>query len=170
MVVIKVTSSRYTDIRIRITLPKDPETCKSVSGYSTFLEDVPITANGKMQDCVTLSVTEAELVAAIMCVQDMLYTKKILDESMGLQVALPMTVYYVDNKGAKDLVNDWSVGSRTRHLDVRYHILRELKEASIVRVQWVSTHDNCTDMFTKNLPGPVLAKHTRTFSGDNPKV
>ena len=41
-----------------------------------------MTANGRMQDCVTLSVMEAELVAAIMCVQDMLYTKKIL-ESMG---------------------------------------------------------------------------------------
>jgi hypothetical protein len=147
---------------------KDPETRRSVSGYATFLEDAPVTANGRMQDCVTLSVTEAELVAAIMCVQDMLYTKKIL-ESMELQVALPMTLY-VDNKGAKDLVNNWSVGGRTRHMDVRYHFLRELKEANIVRVQWVSTHDNCTDMFTKNLPGPAFAKHTSTFCGDDPKV
>jgi hypothetical protein len=88
---------------------------------------------------------------------------------MGSQVALPMTLS-VDNKGAKDLVNKWSVGGRTRHMDIRDHFLHELKEATIVRVQWVSSHDNCTDIFTKILPGPVLAKHTRTFCGDNPKV
>ena len=60
------------------------------------------TAKSKMQDCVTLSVTEAELVAATNCVQDMIYTKKVL-ESVGLQVELPM-ILHVDNKGAKDLV------------------------------------------------------------------
>jgi hypothetical protein len=150
-------------------LREGPRDTWSVSGYATFLEDAHVTANGRMQDCVTLSVTEAELVAAIMCVQDMLYTKKVL-ESMELQVALPMTLY-VDNKGAKDLVNNWSVGDRTWHMDVRYHFLPKLKEANIVRVQWVSTHDNCTDMFTKNLPaGPVFTKHASTFCGDDPKV
>ena len=146
---------------------KDPETRRSVSGYATFLNDAPVTAKSKMQDCVTLSATEAELVAATNCVQDMLYTKKVI-ESIGLQVELPM-VLHVDNKGAKDLVNNWSVGGRTRHMDVRYHFLRELKEANIVRVQWVSTHDNCTDMFTKHLPGPVFNQHTRVFCGDDPK-
>ena len=144
---------------------KDPETRRSVSGYATFLNGAPVTAKSKMQDCVTLSVTEAELVAATNCVQDMIYTKKIL-ESVGLQVELPM-VLHVDNKGAKDLVNSWSVGGRTRHMDVRYHFLRELKETNIVRVQWVSTHENCTDMFTKNLPGPVFKQHTKVFCGDD---
>jgi hypothetical protein len=115
-----------------------------------------------------LSVTEAELVAATNCVQDMLYTKKVL-ESVGLLVELPM-VLHVDNKGAKDLVNNWSVGGRTRHMDVRYHFLRELKEKNIVRVQWISTHDNCSDMFTKHLPGPVFSKHTKVFCGDDLNV
>ena len=47
----------------------------------------------------------------------MLYIKKVL-ESIGLKVELPMMLY-VDNKGAKDLMNNWSVGGRTRHVDVR---------------------------------------------------
>ena len=144
---------------------KDPETRRSVSGYATFLNGAPVTAKSKMQDCVTLSVTEAELVAATNCVQDMIYTKKVL-ESVGLQVELPM-ILHVDNKGAKDLVNNWSVGGRTRHMDVRYHFLRELKESNTVRIQWISTHDNCTDMFTKHLPGPVFNQHTKVFCGDD---
>ena len=39
----------------------------------------------------------------------------------------------VDNKGAVDLANNWNVGGRTRHIDVRYWFLRELKEKSIVK-------------------------------------
>ncbi len=46
-----------------------------------------------------------------MCAQDMLYTKNVL-ELMGLKVRLPM-VLEMDNKGAVDLANNWSVGSRT---------------------------------------------------------
>ena len=144
----------------------DPETRRSVSGYATFLNGAPVTAKSKMQDCVTLSVTEAELVAATNCVQDMIYTKKVL-ESVGLQVELPMILHVVDNKGAKDLVNNWSVGGRTRHMDVRYHFLRKLKESNTVQIQWISTHDNCTDMFTKHLPGPVFNQHTKVFCGDD---
>ena len=46
---------------------KDPATCKSVSGWAVFLNGVPISMRSKMQDCTTLSVTEAELVAAMAC-------------------------------------------------------------------------------------------------------
>jgi hypothetical protein len=48
----------------------------------------------KMQEAVTLSVTEAELVAATTCIQEMIYTKKIV-ESMGLKVKLPMELYVI---------------------------------------------------------------------------
>ena len=142
---------------------KDPETRRSVSGYATFLNDAPVTMKSKMQECVTLSVTEAELVAATNCAQDMLYIKKVLN-SLGLRVELPM-ILYVDNKGAKDLMNNWSVGGRTRHVEVRYHFLRELKERNIIRINWVSTHENCADLFTKNLQGPIFKKHVQVFCG-----
>jgi hypothetical protein len=45
-------------------------------------------------EAVTLSVTEAELVAATTCIQEMIYTKKIV-ESMGLKVKLPMELYVI---------------------------------------------------------------------------
>ena len=72
----------------------------------------------KMQDCMTLSVTEAELVAAAACVQDMLFLMQLM-ESIGLTVKKTM-ILMVDNKGAKDLANNWSVGGQTWHIDVRY--------------------------------------------------
>ena len=87
---------------------KDPATCKSVSGWAVFRNGAPILMSSKMQDCTTLSVTEVELVAAMACTQDMLFSMRLL-ESIGLKVQKPM-VLMVDNKGAKDLANNWSVG------------------------------------------------------------
>jgi hypothetical protein len=87
---------------------KDPKTRKSVSGNSTFLCGAPIIQRSTMQRIVALSVTEAELFAATNNVQDMLYTKRII-ESLGLHVQLPM-ILEVDNNGVVGLVNNYSVG------------------------------------------------------------
>jgi hypothetical protein len=91
------------------------ETRRCVSGIITFLCGAVIALRSKMMPMVALSVTEAELFAAVMCLQDMLFIMRII-ESMGLRVKKPM-ILEIDNKGAKDLVNNWSVGGRLRHVE-----------------------------------------------------
>jgi hypothetical protein len=127
---------------------KDIETRRSVTGYIVFLNEAPVAANSKMQEAVTLSVTEAELVAATHCYQEMLYVKKVL-ESIKISVKMPM-ILRMDNKGAKDLINNWSFGGRTRHIDVRYLFLREAKERNMVKIEWILSQNNPNDLFTKN--------------------
>jgi hypothetical protein len=51
---------------------KDTKTRRSVTGYIVFLNGAPAAAKSKMQEAVTLSVTEAELVAATHCYQEMI--------------------------------------------------------------------------------------------------
>jgi hypothetical protein len=140
---------------------KDMQTRKSVSGYATFLNGALVTAKSKMQECKTLSVTKAELLAATNCIQDMLYTRNIF-ESMGLKIKLPMKVE-LSNKGAKDIINNWSIGGRTRHVGVRFNFLRELKENGIIEIQWINTHENCSDILTKNLPVRYIQQTFQTF-------
>jgi hypothetical protein len=142
---------------------KDPDRRRSVSGYSTFLCGAPVTMKSRMQGCVTLSVTEAELVSATQCAQDMLFIMRIL-ESIGLKVQKPM-VLEIDNKGAVDLAHNWSIGGRTRHDSVRQNFLRELEEQEIVTVKWIPTSENSADLFTKNLPGPLFNKHVSVYCG-----
>jgi hypothetical protein len=57
-----------------------------------------------------------------MCSRHVTYVRHIL-ESMGLKVKLPM-ILEMDNKGAVDIANNWSIGGRTRHVDVRQCFLR----------------------------------------------
>ena len=83
------------------------ESVKSVTGYYTTLNRAIISYKSKGQTATTLSVTKSELVAAIDCVQDLLFERRVM-ESIGLRVRLPM-ILSVDNRGVVDLVNNWSV-------------------------------------------------------------
>jgi len=141
------------------------ETRRSVNGWSTFLHTAPISQRSKMMPIVALSVTESELFSATLCAQDMLFEMRVLN-SIGLKVKLPMKLY-VDNRGAKDLCNNWSVGGRTRHIEVKQFFLRELKECGILETEWLSGDDMTSDIFTKNLAGPLFNKHASAFVGED---
>jgi hypothetical protein len=143
-------------------------TRRSVSGWAVYLEGAPISAKSSMQKTVALSVTEAELMAAVSCAQDMMYAKRTL-ESLGLQVQLPM-VLEIDNKGTVDLINNWSVGGRTRHVETRQLFLRGLKEQGIFIVRWIAGAENEVDLFTKNLPSKLFGKHRVKYNGEDEGV
>ena len=102
---------------------KDQQTRRSVSGCSALLHPCPVMFRSATQKHVALSMTEAELYVAVLCAQDMLYVKHVL-ESQKLKVKFPM-VLEVDNQGVVALANNWSVGGRMRHVEVRQCFLRE---------------------------------------------
>ena len=72
-----------------------------------------------MMPVIALSVTEAKLYAAVQCVQEMIFIWRLL-LSLGLQVKLPM-VLEVDNKGAVNFINRWSVSGQTRHIETKQY-------------------------------------------------
>jgi hypothetical protein len=65
-----------------------------------------------------------------------------------------------------DLTHNWSVGGRTRHVEVRQYFLRDLKEENVIVAKWISGDNNSSDMFTKNLGGPLFEKDLTTYCGD----
>ncbi len=73
----------------------------------------------------------------------------------------------IDNKGACDLINNWSVGGRMRHVEVKQWFLRELKEQGLIETIWISTDEIPSDLYTKNLGGPTFSKHTTVFCGED---
>ena len=116
------------------------------------------------QKTVALPSCEAEMNAAVLCVQDMIHQKNTL-ESIGLRVELPM-VLEMDNRGAIDLINSFSVGGCTRHIAVKQCFLQELKEAKVLVVKWIAGSENEADMFTKNLDGPLFKRYAEQLLGE----
>jgi hypothetical protein len=145
---------------------KDPVKRRSVSGFCSFLEGCVLNTKSRMQPITSLSVTEAELVAATECAQDLLFAKNVL-ESIGLKVRTPMNLN-IDNSGCIDLICNWSAGGRTRHMDTRMYFLRELKEEEppIVMPVYCPTDLNRSDIYTKNCDTATFEEHTSVFCTD----
>ena len=138
---------------------------RSVLGGRVFANEAPATFRSATQKFVASSVTEAEGAAGVMTVQDMPYVY-CLFLSMGLAVGLPM-VPEMDNKGAVDLANNWSMGDRTWHMDVQNYLLRDLKDEGLLAIKQVSWEDNDAGISTKNTTGPLFEKHNPNIVGVN---
>jgi hypothetical protein len=133
---------------------KDTQTRCSVSRYVVYLEDAPTMHRSATQKMVASSSCKAELNAAVLCAQGMMYQKN-TQESIGLKVELPM-ILEMDNRGAVDLVNSFSVRGHTQHINIKQCFLQELMEAKVLVVKWIPGSENEADIFTKNLDGPLF--------------
>jgi hypothetical protein len=139
----------------------DREKRLSVTGFIIYLLGAPIAWKSKAQRSVSLSVTEAEYIAISEVCAEIMFVKQVL-EFLQVVVKLPIVVN-VDNVGAIFLANNASTSQRTKHVDVRYHYVREFVEDGVVLVQFVKGEDNDADPFTKNLGGEPYDKHTGKF-------
>jgi hypothetical protein len=73
----------------------------------------------------------------------------------------------VDNKGAVDLLNNFSVGGRIRHIETRQYYLGELKENGIMIVLWKKGTLKSIDMYTHNVGRKEFEKHAAEYVGND---
>jgi hypothetical protein len=126
----------------------DPVKRRSTTGYLFKLANGIISWRSRAQKTIALSATEAEYMALSDCSRQAIWIQSIFSE-LGLQVK--PTSICTDNQGGIFIANNPVQESRTKHIDVRYHYVRDLIEQKRVEVVWVPTDDNPADMFTKNL-------------------
>jgi hypothetical protein len=141
----------------------DKDCCISVTGYILYLCEVAISWKSKGQKSVTLSSSEAEFVALSEAAKEIKFVAQIL-MSMGIPVQLPIVVRAV-NIGAIFMAENVTTSTRMRHVDVRYHFVREFVEEGFIRIVFVRTTENKADIFTKNVTGELYDTHTKSFLG-----
>ena len=66
---------------------------------------------------------------------------------------------FVDNDGAIKLASNPLSSARTKHIDVRFHFVRELVSSGIIAVEYVPTNEQRTDILTKALVRPIFGEH-----------
>ena len=137
---------------------------KSVTGFVTGLGGCPIIFASKTQPTVSLSSTEAEYIAASMGATELKFMCMLLSELVPNEVIRPATIHE-DNTGAIFLMENMSVGPRTKHIDIRWHHLRSLIEDSWIKVQFVRSAANVADLCTKNLPEKDFVRHRERICG-----
>ena len=95
-------------------------------GWGVYFEGAPISANILMQKKSALYVAEVELMSAVSCEQDILYESRILT-SLYLKLKFPILID-IDNTVKVYLINNWSVGGRTRNVETHQLFLCQMKE------------------------------------------
>jgi hypothetical protein len=139
----------------------DSETRISITGFILYLMNVPVCWRSKAQKGVTLSSTEAEYVAMSEAVKEIKFIYYLLRD-IGIEVDLPILVK-TDNVGAMFMAQNASSGVRTRHVDTRYHFVRENLEDGMIKIEFVKSVDNESDIFTKNVTQEIYEKHVEKF-------
>ncbi|KAL5866165.1 hypothetical protein ACOSQ3_003679 [Xanthoceras sorbifolium] len=122
---------------------------KSTSGFVFFMGNTAFTWMSKKQPIVTLSTCEAEYVAATSCVCHVIWLRNLLKE-LGLPQEEP-TEICVDNKSAIALAKNPVFHDRSKHIDTRYHYIRECIAKRDVQMEYVKSKDQIADIFTKPL-------------------
>ncbi|GJQ93970.1 hypothetical protein Tco_0005109 [Tanacetum coccineum] len=125
------------------------DTRRSTSGSAQFLGDKLVSWSSKKQKCTAISSTEAEYIALSGCCAQILWMRSQLTD-YGFQFnKIPL---YCDNKSAIALCCNNVQHSRAKHIDVRYHFIKEQVENGIVELYFVRTEYQLADIFTKPLP------------------
>ncbi|GJV55732.1 hypothetical protein Tco_1456737 [Tanacetum coccineum] len=126
---------------------------KSTSGICTFMGCCLTSWFAKKQTALSISTTEAEYVSARKACQQALWMKQAL---INYGIRLDDVLIICDNKGAIDLSKNPVQHSRTKHIEISHHFLRDKVQKGNISIEKVVSEDNIADIFTKPLKGEVF--------------
>ena len=120
----------------------------SQSGNCTYLNNNLISWSSRKQKCVALSSTESEYIALAEAAKSGLYFSNLLAE-------LELPTAYInlcgDNISSLTLSAHKAVHQKTKHIDVKYHFIRDLVFKKMVKLNYINTKFNIADILTKCL-------------------
>ena len=126
----------------------DPNTRKSTTSYMVKLAGAIFSWNSRAQKTVALSSTEAEYMSLSDTSRQLLWIKSLMSE-LGIDLSpIPL---FGDNQGSIFLASNPVQEKRIKHIDLRYHFIRNVVQNKQVELFFIEGASNPADLFTKNL-------------------
>jgi hypothetical protein len=120
----------------------------------------------RRQDCVSLSTSEAEYVAASQCGQEVVYLREILHD-FGFAPTGPTRIYE-DNLASVAMSENPVRRKYTLHFEIRRYFVRDMVPQQVLKLVPLRTNLMVADALTKSLPAPAHAKHRDVMIGRVP--
>ncbi|GJR54793.1 retrovirus-related pol polyprotein from transposon TNT 1-94 [Tanacetum coccineum] len=145
--------SKDTDMSLTTYADSDHVGCqdtrRGTSGSAQFLGDKLVSWSSKKQKSIAISSTKAKYMSLSGCCSQILWMRSQLTDYGFKFNKIPL---YCDNKSAISLCCNNVQHSRAKHIDIRYHFIKEQVENGIVELYFVRTRYQLGDIFTKPLP------------------
>jgi hypothetical protein len=129
---------------------------KSTSGYCVFVNGNLISWMTKKQPTVALSSAEAEYMAAVEVVKEVMWLQQLLEE-VHCKVKQPTEVF-IDNQSAIAIAKDDVQHERTKHINIKYHFVKEEVKNENIKLIYIPTEKQRADIFTKALGANLFVK------------
>ena len=143
----------------------DLDSRRSTTGYVVYAGGGPIAWQSKLQPTVAASTMEAEYMAAFFAIQELVWVKGVLSE-LGIDL-VDRTTLMMDAQSAISLAKNPTHHKRSKHIDIKYHWLREHTcEDGDVDLVHCATGNMDADLLTKALPFDPAVTHTRNVTGN----
>jgi transposase InsO family protein len=120
----------------------------SISGYVFTLNGAAISWTSRKQHTVALSSTESEYYALCLAAQEAIYLKALLND-LKLVSKVEQVVIHQDNQGSMAIANNPISTRRSKHIDIKYHFIREKVEKKEIRLIHTPTKEMIADCLTK---------------------
>ena len=120
----------------------------STSSGCFYIGNCLVVWMSKKQNSISLSIAEAEYIATGSCCSQLLWIKQILRD---YRIDQGTIVVFCDNTSAINISKNPVLHSRTKHIDIRHHFIRDLVEDKVVSLEYVPTKGQIADILTKPL-------------------
>jgi len=140
---------------------------KSTSGFEFLLSKGAISWQASKQKVVALSTTEAEYLACCEASKEAVSLRRIyedltrISQNGSLPPLLPPTMILVDNQGALGLIQNPRFHKRTKHIELKYHYIRQVSNQGLITIDYISTREMSADILTKPLPSDLHWQHVK---------
>jgi hypothetical protein len=133
----------------------------STSDTSQLLGRSLILWSSKKQNSVALSTAEAEYISADSCCAQLLWMKATLND---FGIKFKNVSLFCDNKSVIKMTQNLVQHSRTKHIDIRHHFIRDHQQKGDISIESIGTEDQLADIFTKPLDEKRFYKLKNEFN------
>jgi hypothetical protein len=136
---------------------------KSTGGFIFLLSGAAISWKSKKQTIVALSTTEAEYIAASEAARESIWLQRLSDD-LAIISSVPHSspmVVFTDSTGCLSQMENARHHERTKHIDIKFHYVRDVYERQLIDFQHCSTHDMTADILTKPLSRQLHWHHLK---------
>lgn len=157
----KYSSNFDLDVFVDSDFGGDINDRKSKTSYVFRLGENIISWKTKKQTSVAQSPPEAEYVAMANSAEEGMWLKQLLND---LDVSCNRFIMFEDNKGATTFShNNDNNGIKCKHIDVKFRFINDEIEKGKIKVNYIESHNQIADIFTKPLDGPLFVKHRNSL-------